>query len=262
MAPRRTPGRRSAGRRGEAAVVVQQATGGCSAPAGGKTADGQWPRRGVRLAAGDLPAPGSPAGGRAPPDRPALGHHRVHHPPTPGRALGGTPRPAPGGVTATSPCAREEQAPRVAAIHQPTGHSCRRSLRFGRREWTDRCLFAAGQRQSGPGRPAHVLRATGASAARRPGPALRATGREPGGRPRRDPRHRRAAPGRQWPWRVRVAGTSAPDPERLRGGAIGGRYDADVRAAVARFQKWYGVRGDETGVYSDQTRRALMLRTK
>ncbi|MGG7576105.1 hypothetical protein [Streptomyces sirii] len=31
---------------------------------------------------------------------------------------------------------------------------------------------------------------------------------------------------------------------------------------MARFQKWYSVRGDETGVYGDQTRRALMLRTK
>ncbi|WP_327706922.1 hypothetical protein OG530_39740 [Streptomyces decoyicus] len=44
------------------------------------------------------------------------------------------------------------------------------------------------------------------------------------------------------------------------GGA--GRYDADVRAAMARFQKRYGVRSDETGVYGDQSRRALMLRTK
>ncbi|MEU8915559.1 peptidoglycan-binding protein [Streptomyces nigrescens] len=51
-------------------------------------------------------------------------------------------------------------------------------------------------------------------------------------------------------------------PNVYEGGAIGGRYDADVRTAVARFQKWYGVRGDETGVYGDQTRRALMLRTK
>ncbi|MDT0461198.1 peptidoglycan-binding domain-containing protein [Streptomyces sp. DSM 41527] len=51
-------------------------------------------------------------------------------------------------------------------------------------------------------------------------------------------------------------------PNVYEGGAIGGRYDADVRAAVARSQKWYGVRGDETGVYGDQTRRALMLRTK
>lgn len=51
-------------------------------------------------------------------------------------------------------------------------------------------------------------------------------------------------------------------PNVYEGGAIDGRYDADVRAAVARFQKWYGVRGDETGVYGDQSRRALMLRTK
>ncbi|WP_239696696.1 MULTISPECIES: peptidoglycan-binding domain-containing protein [unclassified Streptomyces] len=51
-------------------------------------------------------------------------------------------------------------------------------------------------------------------------------------------------------------------PNVYEGGAIDGRYDADVRAAVARFQKWYGVRGDETGIYGDQTRHALMLRTK
>ncbi|WP_407285045.1 peptidoglycan-binding protein [Streptomyces sp. BP-8] len=51
-------------------------------------------------------------------------------------------------------------------------------------------------------------------------------------------------------------------PNVYEGGAIDGRYGADVRAAVARFQKWYSVRGDETGVYGDQTRRALMLRTK
>ncbi|MGW7049842.1 peptidoglycan-binding protein [Streptomyces avermitilis] len=46
------------------------------------------------------------------------------------------------------------------------------------------------------------------------------------------------------------------------GGAIDGRYDAEVRAAVTLFQKRYGVRGDESGVYGDNTRLALMLRTK
>ncbi|MFF3244728.1 peptidoglycan-binding protein [Streptomyces sp. NPDC002870] len=51
-------------------------------------------------------------------------------------------------------------------------------------------------------------------------------------------------------------------PNIYEGGAISGRYDMEVRAAVARFQKWYGIRGDETGVYGDHTRRALMLRTK
>ncbi|MFF3323685.1 peptidoglycan-binding protein [Streptomyces sp. NPDC002889] len=45
-------------------------------------------------------------------------------------------------------------------------------------------------------------------------------------------------------------------------GAIDGRYDTEVRAAVARFQQRYGVSGDETGVYGDNTRHALMLRTK
>jgi hypothetical protein len=51
-------------------------------------------------------------------------------------------------------------------------------------------------------------------------------------------------------------------PNIYEGGAISGRYGMEVRAAVARFQKWYGIRGDETGVYGDHTRRALMLRTK
>ncbi|MER6615757.1 peptidoglycan-binding domain-containing protein [Streptomyces xantholiticus] len=46
------------------------------------------------------------------------------------------------------------------------------------------------------------------------------------------------------------------------GGAIDGRYGMEVRAAVARFQEQYGIRGDETGVYGDDTRHALMLRTK
>ncbi|WP_243769441.1 peptidoglycan-binding domain-containing protein [Streptomyces cyanogenus] len=46
------------------------------------------------------------------------------------------------------------------------------------------------------------------------------------------------------------------------GGAIDGRYGTEVRQAVARFQKRFGIRGDETGVYGDNTRYALMLRTK
>lgn len=46
------------------------------------------------------------------------------------------------------------------------------------------------------------------------------------------------------------------------GGVINGRYDGEVRAAVTLFQKRYGVRGDESGVYGDNTRLALMLRTK
>ncbi|MER6737227.1 peptidoglycan-binding domain-containing protein [Streptomyces puniciscabiei] len=46
------------------------------------------------------------------------------------------------------------------------------------------------------------------------------------------------------------------------GGAIDGRYDAEVGAAVTLFQQRYGVHGDESGVYGDNTRYALMLRTK
>lgn len=40
-------------------------------------------------------------------------------------------------------------------------------------------------------------------------------------------------------------------------GRVSGRYGAALAEAVARFQQWYGVRGDETGVYGDDTRRAL-----
>ncbi|MEW2615368.1 peptidoglycan-binding protein [Streptomyces sp. NPDC047880] len=51
-------------------------------------------------------------------------------------------------------------------------------------------------------------------------------------------------------------------PHIYDGGAINGRYDTEVRQAVARFQHAYGIHGDETGVYGDNTRHALMLRTK
>ncbi|WP_432136447.1 MULTISPECIES: peptidoglycan-binding domain-containing protein [unclassified Streptomyces] len=43
--------------------------------------------------------------------------------------------------------------------------------------------------------------------------------------------------------------------------AADGRYDSALTEAVARFQLWYGVRGDETGVYGDDTRRELEART-
>jgi hypothetical protein len=44
-------------------------------------------------------------------------------------------------------------------------------------------------------------------------------------------------------------------------GATSGSYDATLTAAVARFQLWYGIRGDETGVYGNDTRAALESRT-
>ncbi|MFF5340349.1 peptidoglycan-binding protein [Streptomyces althioticus] len=50
-------------------------------------------------------------------------------------------------------------------------------------------------------------------------------------------------------------------PDVYREGRTDGRYDATLREAVARFQLWYGVRGDETGVYGDDTRRALESHT-
>ncbi|MGK5500520.1 peptidoglycan-binding protein, partial [Streptomyces sp. URMC 125] len=43
----------------------------------------------------------------------------------------------------------------------------------------------------------------------------------------------------------------------VRPGRLDGRYDDEVRDGVARFQEWYGVRGDPEGVYGPNTRRAL-----
>ncbi|MGW5618530.1 peptidoglycan-binding domain-containing protein [Streptomyces sp. NPDC003877] len=50
-------------------------------------------------------------------------------------------------------------------------------------------------------------------------------------------------------------------PDVYRDGSTNGRYDPALTAAVARFQLWYGIRGDETGVYGDDTRAALESRT-
>lgn len=44
-------------------------------------------------------------------------------------------------------------------------------------------------------------------------------------------------------------------------GSTDGRYDTVLTEAVARFQLWYGIRGDESGVYGDDTRRDLESRT-
>jgi hypothetical protein len=44
-------------------------------------------------------------------------------------------------------------------------------------------------------------------------------------------------------------------------GSTSGQYDATLTAAVARFQLWYGIRGDENGVYGNDTRLALESRT-
>ncbi|MER7563902.1 peptidoglycan-binding domain-containing protein [Streptomyces sp. NPDC097941] len=67
-------------------------------------------------------------------------------------------------------------------------------------------------------------------------------------------------------------GDSGPEvtdlQERLRhipnvydNGSTDGTYDPTLTAAVARFQLWYGIRGDEDGVYGDDTRRDLESRT-
>ncbi|MFF6918509.1 peptidoglycan-binding protein [Streptomyces sp. NPDC012466] len=50
-------------------------------------------------------------------------------------------------------------------------------------------------------------------------------------------------------------------PDVYRDGSTSGSYDPTLTAAVARFQLWYGIRGDETGVYGDDTRAALESRT-
>ncbi|MHC5908911.1 peptidoglycan-binding domain-containing protein, partial [Streptomyces sp. S6] len=44
-------------------------------------------------------------------------------------------------------------------------------------------------------------------------------------------------------------------------GSTNGEYDATLTEAVARFQLWYGIRGDESGVYGDNTRHDLEART-
>lgn len=50
-------------------------------------------------------------------------------------------------------------------------------------------------------------------------------------------------------------------PNVYEDGPAHGRYDAELTEAVARFQLWYGIRGDETGVYGDDTRLDLESRT-
>jgi hypothetical protein len=50
-------------------------------------------------------------------------------------------------------------------------------------------------------------------------------------------------------------------PDVYRDGSTSGTYDTVLTEAVARFQLWYGISGDETGVYGDDTRRALESRT-
>ncbi|MFD4569158.1 peptidoglycan-binding domain-containing protein [Streptomyces sp. NPDC058467] len=50
-------------------------------------------------------------------------------------------------------------------------------------------------------------------------------------------------------------------PDVYDNGATSGTYDPTLTAAVARFQLWYGIRGDETGVYGNDTRAALESRT-
>ncbi|MER7188144.1 peptidoglycan-binding protein, partial [Streptomyces hyaluromycini] len=50
-------------------------------------------------------------------------------------------------------------------------------------------------------------------------------------------------------------------PDVYHGGSTAGTYDAALTAAVERFQVWYGISGDERGVYGDDTRRSLESRT-
>ncbi|MFD5074068.1 peptidoglycan-binding protein [Streptomyces sp. NPDC058371] len=46
-------------------------------------------------------------------------------------------------------------------------------------------------------------------------------------------------------------------PDVYTNGATNGTYDAALTAAVTRFQVWYDIRGDETGVYGNDTRTRL-----
>jgi hypothetical protein len=50
-------------------------------------------------------------------------------------------------------------------------------------------------------------------------------------------------------------------PNVYENGSTSGTYDATLAAAVARFQLWYGIRGDESGVYGNDTRADLESRT-
>ncbi|TQJ57457.1 peptidoglycan-binding domain-containing protein [Streptomyces sp. SLBN-115] len=50
-------------------------------------------------------------------------------------------------------------------------------------------------------------------------------------------------------------------PDVYANGPTDGRYGTVLTEAVARFQLWYGIRGDESGVYGDDTRRDLESRT-
>jgi hypothetical protein len=50
-------------------------------------------------------------------------------------------------------------------------------------------------------------------------------------------------------------------PNVYENGSTGGEYDARLTEAVARFQVWYGIRGDESGVYGNDTRQSLESRT-
>ncbi|WP_173915149.1 peptidoglycan-binding domain-containing protein [Streptomyces barkulensis] len=103
-----------------------------------------------------------------------------------------------------------------------------------------------------PSAPAQPSRAPSASATPPPNPASQQS--------------RRPGPG------MLREGDSGPEVEELQrrlrqiqgvypGGEVDGRYDAEVTEAVARYQQWYGVRGDEEGVYGDDTRRDLEART-
>ncbi|WP_234326851.1 peptidoglycan-binding domain-containing protein [Streptomyces sp. NRRL S-337] len=66
-------------------------------------------------------------------------------------------------------------------------------------------------------------------------------------------------------------GSSGPEVTELQGrlrqlalyaGAGDGRYDADVRDAVSRYQRTYRVTGDPDGVYGPRTRQSLEARTR
>ncbi|WP_308461153.1 peptidoglycan-binding protein [Streptomyces sp. Ru62] len=177
------------------------------------------------------------------------GDPRGRHPGTPART---GPCPPPLG------CTRTERGPGPAPGHRGRGRRGGGPRRLRLRPAPPRP--SAGRRDRPPG-PAGHDRPAGRRTRRPPraptasaGPTTPATAPDPDG-----------------PGTLRQ-GDTGPDvadlqqrllrvPDVYRDGSTSGTYDTTLTEAVARFQLWYGVRGDETGVYGNDTRRALESRT-
>ncbi|MBB5932247.1 peptidoglycan-binding domain-containing protein [Streptomyces echinatus] len=241
---------------------------------------------------------GTPAGPRPAPPRPTDADTQELPPvPPPGPA---TPGPAtPGSVTPglvtpgradsrlAAPHPADARAADPGRAGTPAAHD-----RRARQRSAD--LSAAGVRGLGPGRRAVVAVAVPAAALVGFGCALLLPGRQQAAAtapPTASEAPTRSAPPASGPAAPPPAAsadpTGAADPDGLgtlrqgdtgpevtelqqrllripdvyRDGSADGTYDATLTEAVARFQLWYGISGDETGVYGDDTRRALESRT-